>query len=174
MLLRTGVWGLEELLEPGGVFVELVQALDGDAECGAGLVEGGHGSLNAVELSLEGVEEFGQLHLAEPVFEARHSSVSGGVLDGVAEIADVVAADIEIFHGDLAAELSVGKIELAEADWHWHSALLKKQKDRTWRSFWEILLLFLFYRVRKNHLHWREKFLANGMKGLRESIGRMG
>ena len=145
MLLESGVLGLEELLEPGGVFVELVQALDGDAECGAGFVEGGHGSLNAVELSLEGVEELRQLHLVEAGFEARHSSVSGGVLDGVAEIADVVAADIEIFHGDLAAELSVGKIELAEADWHWHGALLKKQKDRTWRSFWEILLLFLFY-----------------------------
>ena len=53
MLLESGVRGLEELLESGGVFVELVQALDGDAECRAGFVEGGHGSLNAVELSFE-------------------------------------------------------------------------------------------------------------------------
>ena len=173
MLLESGVLGLEELLEPGGVFVELVQALDGDAECGAGFVEGGHGSLNAVELSFEGVEEFGQLHLAEPVFEARHSSVSGGVLDGVAEIADVVAADIEIFHGDLAAELSVGKIELAEADWHGHRLSLKRKGPRM-AVLLGILLLFLFYRVRKIHLHWPRKFFANGMKGLQGNAGRRG
>lgn len=100
--------GLERLLEPGGVFVELVQALDGDAEGRAGFVEGRHGSDDAVELALKGVEEFGQFHSVEAVFEARHCFVADGFLNNVPEGASVMAAEGQIFHGDLAAELSVG------------------------------------------------------------------
>lgn len=37
-----------------------------------------------------------------------------------------------------------------------------------------ILLLLLFYRVRKIQLHWRRKFFANGMRRLRGKCGMVG
>lgn len=142
--MRLRMRCLEELTELGVLFVLPVELLDGDAESDAGFVEGGHGSYDALEFALQGEEEFGEVHLVEAVFEPLHGHFAGSLLIGVAEIADVMSADILVFDGDLAAELSVGKIELAEADWHGHGLSLKRKGPHMavlWENFASISIL---------------------------------
>jgi hypothetical protein len=86
-----------------------VEAVDGDGEGLAGFGVGSDDAGDAVESSLEGLEELGQVHGVEVGSEAVHGLVVLALSLEVAVVLDVGAAVSLVAEGDSAAEFAGGQ-----------------------------------------------------------------
>jgi hypothetical protein len=106
--------------EAGGGLLHLLHVFESDGEgelrlLSKGDADGSVIALHLLELALQGAEEVGEGHGAEPLFEVGDGVGAKLLALDVAEEADVVAAGLFSLEGDLAAELAGGEIVLAEA-----------------------------------------------------------
>jgi hypothetical protein len=86
----------------------LAQPVEGDAEGEPGFGQVTDGALDPAKSGLEGAEEFGERERIEIGGKAVHGIVMHDLRAFLAEEADVMAAKLLVFEGDLTAEPAGG------------------------------------------------------------------